>query len=125
MPSYRDAILNAALLAAAQSDDPALLADVDARVGDAGLASYVLAALASRNGPASAPALAALERHLDDDRRWVRRYAMEAMRQGMAPTMALARLRAVGPTLRHADAKADAEKAIAELDKAAAHSSTE
>lgn len=124
-PSYRDAIRNAALGAAVLAGDSTLVSDVDATVADAEFASYVLAAMAVRPTPASAPADARLMAHLDDERGWVRRWTLAAVKNGMPPAEALRRLEAATPRLRHADARQAAEKAIADLEKKSAHAGAE
>jgi hypothetical protein len=85
----------------------------------------VLAAMAVRPTPASTPADARLMAHLDDERGWVRRWTLAAVKNGMSPAEALRRLGAAAPHLRHADTRAAAEKAIADLEKKPPHAGAE
>ena len=114
-PSYRESIQNAALGAVVQSGDSTLLPDVDALAGAQQFPLFALAAMAGRG---SASAMALLVGHLNDDRAWVRRWAVEAFTNGMEPKMALERLTALAPSIRHTDTAAAARKAITRLGKA-------
>jgi aminopeptidase N len=77
-PSYRDVIQTAALRAVAQNPDSSLVAGVEKILGDQPLAAHTLASLARRGNTG---ALSALVRHRDDQRRWVRRWVLEAIEQ--------------------------------------------
>ncbi len=74
--SYRDVIQNAAVSAAVEHPDSALVAGIEAVAGDQPLPVYGLAALAAKG---NAEAQAALTRLLEDRRAWVREWAREAM----------------------------------------------
>jgi aminopeptidase N len=76
--SYREAIQNAAIAAALQQPDSALVATLEAVAGEQPLPAIALAALASRGDEA---AKAALGRLLRDSRGWVREWAGEATGQ--------------------------------------------
>jgi HEAT repeat protein len=74
-PSYRDAIQNAAILAALQRPDSGLVAGLERIAGGPELASTALAVLAGRG---NAEAKAALARLRQDARPWVRERVREA-----------------------------------------------
>jgi aminopeptidase N len=76
--SYREAIQNAAIAAALQHPDSALIATLEAVAGEQPLPAIALAALATRGDGA---AKAALGRLLRDSRGWVREWAGEATGQ--------------------------------------------
>ena len=76
--SYRDAIRNAAIAAALQRPDSALVTGLEAVAGEQPLPAIALAALASRGDET---AKAALARLLADPRSWVREWAAEAVGQ--------------------------------------------
>ncbi len=77
-PSYRDVIQTAAIAAATQSPDSALIDGMEKILGDQRLPALALATLASQG---STQALTALVRHKDDPRRWVRRWVLDAIEQ--------------------------------------------
>ncbi len=112
-PSYQDAIQNAALQAIALRGDTAFVGAVDSLIGPAQNPAYVLAALGARG---SSHALDVLAAHLDDPRRTVRGWALQAIRYALPAPVALARLRAAVDGLSHADTKAAAQDAIRELE---------
>ncbi|HVO35311.1 MAG TPA: HEAT repeat domain-containing protein, partial [Gemmatimonadales bacterium] len=113
-PSYQDAIRNAALQAIAVRNDTSFTAAVDGLVGPSRDAVYVLAALGARG---SAHALDLLAARLDDARRTVRGWALQAFQYALPKAVALARLRAAVDGLTHADAKAAVQDAIRELER--------
>ena len=76
--SYRDAIRNAAIAAALQRPDSALVTGLEAVAGEQPLPAMALAALAARGDET---AKAALGRLLADPRSWVREWAEEAVGQ--------------------------------------------
>jgi hypothetical protein len=76
--SYRDAIRNAAIAAALQRPDSALVTGLEAVAGEQPLPAIALAALAARGDET---AKAALTRLLADPRSWVREWAAEAVGQ--------------------------------------------
>jgi aminopeptidase N len=77
-PSYRDAIQNAAIAAAARAPDSTLIEGLEKILGQQQLPSLVLATLASQG---DTRALTALVRHRDDARPWVRRWVLDAIEQ--------------------------------------------
>jgi HEAT repeat protein len=77
-PSYRDAIQTAAIAAAVQSPDSALIEGLEKILGQQRLAAPALARLAAQG---DTRALTALVRHRDDSRPWVRRWVQEAIEQ--------------------------------------------
>jgi HEAT repeat protein len=78
MSSYRDVIQNAAIDAAAATPDSAIVDGLEKILGDQRSAAVALASLARRGNN---QALAALVRHKDDNRPWVRRWVLEAIDQ--------------------------------------------
>ena len=112
-PSYQDAIQNAALQAIAVRNDTTFVAAVDGLVGPSRDAVFVLAALGARG---SAHALELLAAHLDDARRTVRGWALQAFQYSLPRPLALERLRAAVDGLTHADAKTAVQDAIREME---------
>ena len=108
-PSYQSSIRNAAFRALGQYPDAVPPAELEPLIGSERLAVYALAAMAARGSEAAG---AALMRHLDDDRGWVRDWTLGAIRNGMPTEQALARLRDAAGGLRHQDTKAAVTKAI-------------
>jgi aminopeptidase N len=82
-PSYRDAIQNAAIAAAARAPDSTLIEGLEKILGQQQLPSLVLATLASQG---DTRALTALVRHRDDARPWVRRWVLDAIEQELEKT---------------------------------------
>jgi aminopeptidase N len=83
MPSYRNVIQNAAIAAAAESPDSAIIDGLEKLLGQQRLPALVLADLASKG---DTRALTALVRHKDDSRVWVRRWVQEAIAQELEQT---------------------------------------
>jgi hypothetical protein len=77
-PSYRDVIQTAAIAAAVQSPDSALIDGLESILGQQRLAALALAKLAAQG---DTRALTALVRHKDDSRPWVRRWVQDAIAQ--------------------------------------------
>jgi HEAT repeat protein len=77
-PSYRDVIQTAAIAAAVQSPDSALIDGLEKILGQQRLAVLALARLASQG---DTRALTALVRHRSDSRTWVRQWVQEAIAQ--------------------------------------------
>jgi HEAT repeat protein len=102
LPSYQDAIATAALRVIAQSNDTTFIEQVEGMLGRFRVPAHVLGALASRG---SARSLDLLTRHLDDERPYVRRWALEAFRFSVRPELGIARLRAVEATLKYPDTR--------------------
>src|SRR5881394_183943 len=107
-PAYRDAIQIAAYRMIAASGDTALIDSVEARAGQDRFALHVLAALGARG---SSRALDLLVKHLDDDRSYVRRWALEAFRFSLPRAMGQSRLQSVGSGLKFPDTR----QAVADL----------
>jgi aminopeptidase N len=109
-PSYREAIQLAAYRVIVGTGDTTLIDSVAARAGADRYALHVLAALAARG---SVRALDLVVRHLDDERSYVRRWAVEAVRFSLPRPIGQPRLQAIsaGGALRFADTR----QAIAEL----------
>ena len=112
-PSYQDAIQNAALQAIALRNDTAFLGAVDRLIGPSRNAVFVLAALGARG---SAHALDLLAAHLDEPRRAVRGWALQAFQFSLPRPVALERLRAAANGITHADAKTAVQDAIREME---------
>jgi len=106
--SYRDVISSAAYRAIAQIGDTTLIDAVDAHAGEQRLALHILAALAGRG---SARALDLLVQHLDDERPYVRRWALEAFQFTLSRAIAQSKLQAIGAALKFPDTK----QAVADL----------
>jgi aminopeptidase N len=82
-PSYRNVIQNAAIAAAAESPDSAIIDGLEKILGEQPLPALMLADLASKG---DTRALTALVRHKDDPRVWVRRWVQEAIDQELEKT---------------------------------------
>jgi aminopeptidase N len=82
-PSYRDVIQTAAIAAAAQAPDSAVIGGLEKVLGQQQLAALALATLA-REGDTRA--LTTLVRHKDDVRPWVRRWVVDAIEQELQKT---------------------------------------
>jgi HEAT repeat protein len=100
--SYRDAIQIAAYRVIAGTGDTTLIDSVEARTGQDRFALHVLAAFAARG---SSRAFDLLVKHLDDERGYVRRWAVEAFRFSLPRPMSQPKLQTVVASLRYADTK--------------------
>ena len=107
-PSYRDAIQIGGYRAVLQTGDTTLLDTIDAHAGDQHFALHALAALAGRG---NSRALDLLVKRLDDERAYVRRWAVEAFRFSMPRTLAQPKLQAIAATLKFPDTR----QAVADL----------
>jgi hypothetical protein len=109
-PSYREALQLAAYRVIAGTGDTTLIDSVVARAGEDRYALHVLAALAARG---SVRALDLLVKHLDDQRSYVRRWGVEAVRFSLPRPIGQPRLQALSAEggLRFADTR----QAIADL----------
>jgi len=112
-PSYRDAIRNAALGAAVASGDTTLVSSVREVVDESRQPVYALAAMARRG---SHDALSALVAYLDDPRPLVRRYALGAIAQTLAPNVGLPALKSAQGSLTHPETRAAVEQVIRRLE---------
>ena len=112
-PSYRDAIRNAALGVAVGSGDTTLVAAVREAVDESRQPLYALAALALRG---SQDALSALVAYLNDPRPLVRRYALGAIAQTLAPNVGLPALKSAQGSLTHPETRAAVEQVIRRLE---------
>ncbi len=108
-PSYRDVIQNAAIVAALQRPDTGIVAAIARHVADQPLPTIALAVLGARGDSSALRALAAA---LDDDRGWVRGWAVEAVEQQLDRDAALAVFEAALQSVRKAIARAAIEEAI-------------
>ena len=116
-PSYQDVIQEAAYRIIAQTGDTAAIPRIETLLATDHFAAHVLAALAARG---SAHALDALVAHLNDDRRAVRRWVVEAFRFTLPRQLGIPRLQAVAGTLKYADTRRAVETALQHLQKPAA-----
>ena len=83
IPSYRDAIQNAAIVAAARAPDSTLIDGLEKILGDQERPAIVLATLASQG---DTRALTALVRHRADPRPWVREWVLDAIERQLEKT---------------------------------------
>jgi HEAT repeat protein len=113
-PSYQDVIQEAAYRIVAQTGDTGAIPHIEALLGTDHFAAHVLAALASRG---SAHALDVLAAHLNDDRRVVRRWVVEAFQFTLPRQFGIPRLQAVAGTLKYADTRKDVETVLQHLQK--------
>jgi hypothetical protein len=113
-PSYQDVIQEAALRAAAASNDTALIPTLDSLSRDNRGAMLALASFA-RQG--NGHAIALLSRALDDDENYVRQSALIAIVRGLPAAQALETLRARVSTLTHPDTRALVESLIPRLEQ--------
>jgi aminopeptidase N len=113
-PSYRDAVQTAAYRMIAQTGDTTMVDSVDARAGEHRFAAHVLAALASRG---NVRALNLLAGHLNDERSYVRGWALEAFRFSLRRDMAQPKLQAVSAGLKFADTKQAAAELLQQWQK--------
>jgi aminopeptidase N len=113
-PSYRDVIQNAAIAAVVHHPDSGLVRAVTRLVGAQPLATTALAVLAARGDTL---ARTALTESIDDDRAWVRNWAIEALEEQLDREDALAQLRAVLPGVRRPDARSAIGEAITRLER--------
>jgi len=113
-PSYRDQIQQAALGAIAQSGDTLYAITADSLFPTSQVAGFVLAELANKG---SGTALNRLTARLDDDRGYVRRRAAAAFGR-IHPDLALPKLQAAVPSLKHDDVKPLVERVIDRLRRA-------
>ena len=100
--SYRDAIQIAAYRVLAGTGDTTLIDSVEARAGLDHFAVHVLAAFAARG---SSRSLDLLVKHLDDERSYVRRWAVEAFRFSLPRPIGQPKLQAVVANLKYPDTK--------------------
>jgi HEAT repeat protein len=115
--SYRSAVRNAAFGALTQFTDAIPAAELEPLLGREQFASYALAAMAAHGAPG---AMTALTSHLNDNRGWVRRWTLDALRNALPPEQALAAFRAAQGTLTYTDTRTAVAAAIERLEKAPA-----
>jgi aminopeptidase N len=112
-PSYRDAIQNAAIVAVLQHPDAGLISELERIAAQQPFPTVALAVLAARGEKLAADAIVKL---LDDERSWVRTWALDAVSQELDPHDALAQLRAALPKVRREDVRAAVSDAIRRLE---------
>jgi aminopeptidase N len=108
-PSYRDAIQNAALGAAARSGDSTLVGPVHDLVSEQDLPSSALAVMAGRG---SRRALDLLVSDLNDPHRYVREWTLTAIVRSLGPERGLPVLKTAQRTLTHAETKTAVERVV-------------
>ena len=113
-PSYQDVIQEAAYRIIAQTGDTTAIPRIETLLATDHFAAHVLAALAARG---STHALDVLAAHLNDDRRVVRRWAVEAFQFTLPRQLGIPRLQALAGTLKYADTRKDVEAAMQHLQK--------
>ena len=100
--SYRDAILNSAIGAAARAADTTFIADLEKLLPTSGFGpAFALGNMAKQGSAHAADVLIA---HLNDASSTVRRAVGFALRQFMTPAIKM-KLQAAAPTLKYDDAK--------------------
>ncbi|MEO8295837.1 MAG: M1 family aminopeptidase [Gemmatimonadota bacterium] len=107
--SYQDAIRQAAYAGIAQSNDTSFIDAVVRGVPEDESTVYVLASFASKGNQR---ALDLLVGELDNDRRFIRNWALGAIRDALPAPVALARLNAVKDSLKYADTRSAVAEAI-------------
>ena len=112
--AYRSAIRNAAFGALIQFPDAVPAGELEPLIGREQFASYALGAIAAKG---DSGAMAALVRHLNDERGWVRGWTLDAIRNALPPELAATQLKAAVGSLSHADTRAAVAKAIERLEK--------
>jgi aminopeptidase N len=120
--SYRDAIQNAAIAAGVRSGDTSFVTRLQALIGDQQVPSFGLAAMAARG---SQRALELLVADLNDQRPYVRQWALTAITQSLGAERALPALRSAQPALTHADTRTAVGRAIKQLEEQAAKSGSQ
>jgi aminopeptidase N len=115
LPSYRDAIRTAAVSAAMQQPDSAMIEAIARQLGALPLPSLALAALTVRG---NAPARRVLVGALDDPRAWVREWVLGAVAEQLEPEAGVSLLREAEPTLRRPEARTEVSRAIGRLSRA-------
>jgi len=113
-PSYQDVIQEAAYRIIAQTGDTSAIPRIETALASDRLAAHVLAALAARG---STHALEVLAAHLNDDRRTVRRWVVEAFQFTLPRQLGIPRLQAVAGTLKYADTRKDVDATLRRLQK--------
>ena len=113
-PSYQDVIQEAAYRLIAQTGDTTAIPRIETLLATDHFAAHVLAALAARG---STHALDVLAAHLNDDRRAVRHWVVEAFQFTLPRQLGVPRLQAVAGTLKYADTRKDVDTALHELQK--------
>src|SRR5713101_615355 len=113
-PSYQDVIQEAAYRIIAQTGDTGAIPRLETLLATHRFAAHVLAALAARG---SAHALELLTAHLNDERRAVRRWVVEAFQFTLPRQLGIPRLQAAVGTLKYPDARKDVETALQRLQK--------
>ncbi|HEU4643883.1 MAG TPA: M1 family aminopeptidase, partial [Gemmatimonadaceae bacterium] len=109
VPSYRDAIQNAALSAIARHGDTSFVAELETRLGTQLRVAYTLGVLASRGND---HALSLLASHLNDDRAYVRQWVVSTFARVVRPARGTPALQAMLPTLKYAGTKSEVERIV-------------
>jgi aminopeptidase N len=112
--SYQNSVRQAAYRVMIQANDTTFLDAVNSQVGVDENVVYVLALWGQRGDPRALDLLAG---HLNDEHRYVRRWALDAVKNSLPPEAALARLKAAQASIRYEDTRAAVAEAIEELGK--------
>jgi aminopeptidase N len=111
--SYQDVIRQAAYAGIAQSNDTSFIDMVKAGVPEDENTVYVLASMAARG---NRRALNLLVGELNNDRHYIRAWALGAIQNALPTPLALEQLRAIQGSVSHTDTREDIAKAIAALE---------
>ncbi len=112
MPSYRDAIMNAALRAIGELHDASFVGQLSKMVGQGPQVAFTLGALAAHG---SDQALDVLVKALNDPRADVRRSALTSIANTLEPGIALSRLKAAAAGLKYQDTKTMVDRLMTSL----------
>ena len=107
--SYQNGVRQTALGAIAQRGDTSFVGVIDSMMGQEQLAGYVLAMLGNRGS--SRRALDLLFGHLTDSRSYVRRWAVQAIQNGLPASVSQPRLQAIKDSITDPETK----KAVEEM----------
>jgi len=116
-PSYRDAIQSAALRAIFGVNDTTFIPKIDSMVANQQLPLHLLAALGAKG---NTHALTLLAGHLNDSRRTVRRWTLQAYQftlAGQDKALAVTQLKGAVDGIRYPDTKQAADDLLKELQK--------
>ena len=112
--AYRSAIRNAAFGTLIQFPGAVPASELEPLIGREQFATYALGAIAARG---DSGAMTLLVGHLNDDRGWVRGWALDAIRNALPPELAAAQLKAAAGSLTHADTRTAVAKELERLEK--------
>jgi aminopeptidase N len=111
--SYRDEIRDSALSAIAETRDTTFVPDLVKLLGGTEEAPFTLALLGAHGSTAAVDALVA---HLNDERAYVRDWALRAIVFRLPHDVAAVRLQRAEPTLRYADTRAAVQRLLGRIE---------